>query len=373
MLDKEIAELRRHLRPDRIALAALFGCLVNEKKEIVTVFRQPLAAASQEDTGAILTLLRKVLSGVPDKNLLTLPFTNEQVMDSDVHRMLSALRSADEAGEAAANDLFRQLAENAVMDGPYMILLLTDAYDVPGAAKDGGEADSEEVFRYCVTALCPLKETKPALGFFPGENALGTLGVNNVLAAPAVGFLFPCFDDRTANIYDVLYYTRDSAANHPEIIDAVLQTVIPMPADEQKETFSDLLHESLGEDCSLKVALTLRDAFDEQLADYKTAGEDEERPVVTKQTVTRLLSVCGVTPEKVEAFTAEYDARFGGAALPPQNLIGGRQIEVNTPDVQIRVNPDRSDLIKTETIDGVRYILIRAENGVEVNGIDVTI
>ena len=91
-----------------------------------------------------------------------------------------------------------------------------------------------------------------------------------------------------------------------------------------------------------------------QLTDYKAIGG-------------------GVSPEKVEAFTTEYDARFGDAALPPQNLIGGKQIEVNTPDVQIRVNPDRSDLIKTEMIDGVRYILIRAENGVEVNGIDVTI
>ena len=50
-----------------------------------------------------------------------------------------------------------------------------------------------------------------------------------------------------------------------------------------------------------------------------------------------------------------------------------RAIEVNTPDVQIKVNSDRSDLISTRTIDGVRYILIRAENGVEVSGMTVNI
>ena len=43
------------------------------------------------------------------------------------------------------------------------------------------------------------------------------------------------------------------------------------------------------------------------------------------------------------------------------------------PDVTIRVNPERSDLIETRVIDGARYILIRAEEGVEVNGVSIRI
>ena len=50
-----------------------------------------------------------------------------------------------------------------------------------------------------------------------------------------------------------------------------------------------------------------------------------------------------------------------------------KQLEVKTPDVTVKVNPDRSDLVKTEVIDGVKYILIRAEDGVEVNGVDINI
>ena len=48
-------------------------------------------------------------------------------------------------------------------------------------------------------------------------------------------------------------------------------------------------------------------------------------------------------------------------------------MEVRTPDVTIRVNPERSDLIATRMINGARYILIRAEEGVEVNGVSVHI
>lgn len=39
----------------------------------------------------------------------------------------------------------------------------------------------------------------------------------------------------------------------------------------------------------------------------------------------------------------------------------------------IRVSPERGDLVETRVIDGVKYILIRADEGVEVNGVDVNI
>ena len=50
-----------------------------------------------------------------------------------------------------------------------------------------------------------------------------------------------------------------------------------------------------------------------------------------------------------------------------------KQFEVCTPDVTIRVNPERSDLLETRVIDGKKYILIRAEEGVEVNGVQIHI
>ena len=48
-------------------------------------------------------------------------------------------------------------------------------------------------------------------------------------------------------------------------------------------------------------------------------------------------------------------------------------IEICTPDVVIRVNPERSELVETRIINGTKYILIRAGEGVEVNGVDIHI
>ena len=74
----------------------------------------------------------------------------------------------------------------------------------------------------------------------------------------------------------------------------------------------------------------------------------------------------------MEQFGEQYDQAFGeGTQLSPRNLVDTKHLEVKTPDVTIRVNPDRGDLVETRLIDGARYILIRAEEGVEVNGIQL--
>ena len=39
--------------------------------------------------------------------------------------------------------------------------------------------------------------------------------------------------------------------------------------------------------------------------------------------------------------------------------------------MKIQVDPQRGDLVETRIIDGVGYVLIRAEGGVEVNGVPV--
>lgn len=48
-----------------------------------------------------------------------------------------------------------------------------------------------------------------------------------------------------------------------------------------------------------------------------------------------------------------------------------RTFEVKTPDVVIKVSPDRTDLIETRSINGLECLVIRLDGGVMVNGITV--
>ena len=84
------------------------------------------------------------------------------------------------------------------------------------------------------------------------------------------------------------------------------------------------------------------------------------------------LRICGVSEEHLAAFSVEYDREFGeDAQLSPRNIITPKKFEVKTPDVAIQVAPDRKDLLETRLLGGVPYLLIRADDGVEVNGVSI--
>ena len=191
---------------------------------------------------------------------------------------------------------------------------------------------------------------------------------------PELGFMFPCFDQRAANIYNVLYYTRDTAQSHAELIDALFHSPVPMPAAAQKEAFQAILQDTLGEECRYEVMQTVHEQVLEKIEEQKADKSAEQPPQITKQDMDAVLADCGVTEEKRAAFDEKYDAEFGqAAAISAASVSSPKQFELRTPDVVIKVSPDRSDLVETRMIDGHPYILIRAEAGVEVNGVNVTI
>lgn len=374
MIEKEIAEIRRRFRPDRSNISRIRGCYVNDQREIVSEFSQSLALMPQEESEELLAILKKTLSGAIGKNLINIEFSTQQVLEGEEHRLLMALRDSSLEDDAAVREFYGRVIQNLSMDGNYLILLAYDKYDVPYYAKDGEKQDdSSEVFSYFLCSICPTKLTKPALGYYASENAFRNITADRVVSAPELGFLFPAFDDRSANIYNAVYYSRDTAENHEEFVDTVFKSEIPMPAAAQKETFQSILGDTVAEDCSFEVMQAVHGQLSEMIEEHK-ANKEEEPPVISKKTVKGVLESCGVSESHMTAFEEKYDSEFGvDTEISPWNIIDAKQFEVRTPDVTIRVNPERSDLIETRIIDGAKYILIRADEGVEVNGVNIHI
>lgn len=372
---KEIAEIRRRLNPDRNAVSRVRGCYVNEKREVVATFNRPLLSLPQEDAEKFLALFKRTLSGVPGRNLIDVDFRPDQVMEGEAHGLLMALNHSALTVDSGVEALCRRIIDALELEGNYLILLMHDAYDVPFRHADAHKVDviSEEVFSYMLVCVCPVKLTKGALSYFAEDNAFHALDPDWVVAAPELGFMFPTFDDRATNIYSALYYTRDAADIHEEFIEAVFNADAPMPAAEQKETFRAVLEDALEDDLSLDVVQAVHDTLRERLEEHDKdkAAEPLE---LDRREVTRLLASCGVPEERLQAFEEKYDDTFGEAvSLPARNVVEPKKFEVRTPDVVVHVNPERSDLIQTRVIDGVKYVLIRAEEGVEVNGVNINI
>ena len=375
MNDKEIAELRRRFRAEKTSISRIRGAYVNEKREIISEMDQSVALMTETETDEILSLLKKTLSGKVDTNLIDIHFTTQQVMESPEHKLLCNLRETALQDNDLIHTFYKKIIDSLQIEGNYMILLAYDSYDVFSYRKDGGRDDeSTELFRYILCAVCPIKMAKPTLSYYVRENCFRNVVADSVISPPALGFMFPAFDNRSTNLYGALYYTRATDNSHTEFTDAIFNAgELPMPATEQKETFRTVLADAAGESCSLAVVRSVHAQLHQAMEEHKISKEPEPL-TVDKYAIRDMLGFCGVPEESIEHFEEKFDEGFGlNAALSPRNIVETGKFEVRTPDVVVKVNPTRTDLVETRVIDGVRYVLIRADGGVEVNGINVSI
>ena len=374
MNEKEIAEIRRRFNPQKTNITSIHGSFVNDGREIIAEFTLPLATLTQDETEAVLSVLKKLLSGTPSKNLIDIEFTNEQVLHGEEHKRLLRLRDSSLDDEAALKSLCADINETVRAEGSYLILSAVDHYDVFTYREDGKrDEDSTELFNYFVCGIFPVKTSKPQLSFTAFENTFKNIVANSVVSAPLLGFMFPSFDDRAANIYNTLFYTKDASSDNSEIIDRLFKAEPPMPAAEQHEVFSSLLKEATADESNLEIIKNFRDEIGDMITEHKESRE-RERLTVSCDDICDILSSSDVKDEKIEGFRKGFNESFGEKTrLDPQNLVETKRLELKNADISIKINPERGELVKTQVIDGVKYILIRADEEIEVNGVPINI
>ena len=375
MNEKEIGELRRHLRRDRSNMTTIYGCYVNDQKEIICEFNQSLGIMPENESEKYFALLKRTLSGTIGKNLVDITFKTAQVADSPEHKLLMGIRESKGKDEELRKELFQKIIDTVHFEENYLILLGAETYDVPFKSKDDSfqKDQSDESYTFMICAVCPVKQTKPNLHYVAQEKLFHDGAINHMVGAPHLGFLFPAFDHRSTNIYNALMYSRDIKDDHEEFVQAVFNTPVPKAAADQKKSFEALLTTTLGEDCSMDLVQTVHDEICQRIEMHKEAKVPDPL-MISKEDVQAVLSQCGVSEEHMAKFSVEYDEAFGFEAdLHPKNIIDNKKFEIKTPDVSIKVAPDRSDLIETRVIGGVKYIMICADEDVEVNGVSIHI
>ena len=319
---------------------------------------------------------------------MNIDFTPEQVETGEAHRLLMTLRdtglqdasAVDEfCGRAIAyvrakHDELAQSVDAQQAADNYLILLLHDGYDLP-VRTAGDELDREqssEMFSYILCAVCPVRQSKPSLRYFAAESEFHSRETDWVVGVPDLGFLFPAFEERSANVHRALYYTRDAADLHEAFLQSVFNAQPQMTAPEQKEALQAILQETLQEECSLDVVQTMHETVSAMIEEQK-ADKNAEALCLTGRDVKQVLENCGVSQEKQAAFEERYAESFGEqAAIPAVNVVAPKQFRIDTPNVSIKVDPEHSDLVETRMIDGRYYIVILADGDVEVNGMRIS-
>ena len=373
MNEREIGEIRRRTRRDRSNMTSIYGCYVNGQKEIVSSFRQSVGMMPENEAEKYFSVLKRAMSGTIGKNLIDISFRTAQVADSEEHKFLMDLRKTALQDDELRMELYRKIIDAVSFEESYLILVGCDSYDVPFKSKDGETQNdaSSETYTYLLCAVCPVKQTKENLRYVAEEKAFHDGGIAQVVCAPEYGFLFPAFDDRTTNIYNALFYAHNAKSNNQALVDALFRVEAPKPAAEQKKSFEALLTTALAKECKMEVVQAVHEQISQCIELHKES-KTPETLMISKEQVKTALKSSGVSDAHVAKFSVEYDEVFGfEAQLHPKNIIDNKRFEIKTPDVSIKVNPERSDLIETRIIEGVKYILICADENVEVNGVNI--
>ena len=371
MNKKEIAEIKKQFTQERCAITRICGCYVDGEKNKKTELKEAFLSLPEEEMFKYFAIFRKALSGTVGKNLLTMEFPLASEEAGGTQDFLMQLRASSLKDENLLEEFYDKIIENYYSVENYLILLIHAVYDIPGKSSDGEEMfdASDEVYDHILCCICPVTLSKPGLSYDEESNEFHTRICDRVVNMPDIGFLFPAFHDRSTDVHSLLYYAAKPEELRMEFVEPVLGCNPPLSAGDQKETFKTIVEETLGDACDYEVVKNIHEKLNEMIEEKK----DEPDPVVLDRAeVKRLLEYSGVEEEKLSSFEEKYEEAAGtDTCFVASNVANTRQFEIKTPDVVVKVSPDRMDLVETKVINGRKCLVISLDNSVEVNGITV--
>lgn len=296
--------------------------------------------------------------------------------------------------------------------------------------------ESEEVYEYILCAICPVELSKAGLRYFEQENEIKSRVRDWVVEAPSNGFVFPAFINRSSDVNSVMYYTKNAKDTHPELMENVLGCPAKQTNTEQKEVFNDIIRDALGPDekKSDHFFMEIQESLNNKIEEHNSIYEESEVPIVlTNDVVQEILSVSGVPEDVTTKIEKSYTESFGDTPPVADILIDNKalakkaqkkkeemlekqvkilenklervskaslsdleanensleleneaaieidsnniDLEENTNenyDIVLKVKPEKVPQIKSQIIDGKKYLVIPVDENEQanVNGID---
>lgn len=203
---RDLSELKRIWKPGNLCCDRYAACYLDGKGGMTVQPARPLLAEPEETINKHMALVKKMLSGELENQILQVAFP-EPLTEGCAADVLERTRDC-RLGKETLEEFFSLLADGRPQEGPYELLIYHLSYDIPEKGTDGADqGESDEVYEHVVCLLCPIKKTKANLGV-----ALGALTLTRreeVLGAPALGFLWPAFDGRSEDRDAIVLYHAD--------------------------------------------------------------------------------------------------------------------------------------------------------------------
>ena len=400
-------ELKKRFKKESCSIDRLAGCYVDANKNKAIKFNESFLNMDDEEFYKYLEIAKKTLTGTLGNNILELDFPLEEEATGGKQHFLYALRNDGLSSEELLDRLYDLIIDGYSYVGNYLILVFHDTYDIITKTSDNMKLDeSEEVYEYLLVSICPVVLSKAGLGVREDENRIGARIRDWIVGVPDLGFLFPAFDNRSADIHKVDYFIRDAKDSHSEVISDVLGCAPRMTATEQRNTFSAIVKRAFANDTENgeEALINIQESFNARINTGEELTESEINSIIlTPETMDEILIENNIEGEKARVIKEVTLDEFMEELPLVSNLIDNKALAANererekkelvkevvalknkvseleeavpsteSGDVSIFVYPEMADEIHTEIIDDKKYILIPVDDNssVKVNGVD---
>lgn len=371
MNNSEILELKKRLKKEDNTITKITGCyVIGMDRRIQTYIDTTLDELEETEQFKYIDILKKGLSGVLGKNLLNLSFAGSSEEIAKSQQGLLAIRQSELDNKDLLDAFYSRIIETYHPSGNYLILLMHDTYDVMSKTSDKRALDeSEEIYEYILCCICPVNLAKPALSYHQEENVIANRERDYVVDFPDVAFLYPSFNDRSTDVNQVLYYCKDTKEMHPEFIEGFLGCGEEMTSDAEKEVFQQIVEDVINEAQEYDTFEVVR-SINENLTDLVENKVFGDEPVIDKTGMKELMRKSGFKEEHLDMVEEKFEKEAGeNATLRVDSLREKKNIEVKSPEMQIKVKTDSADLLEIRVIDGRKCLVIPMNSDIEVNGI----
>ena len=372
---KELSEIRNHFNPEAkyFTMDRVLTAFIDSQRNVRGVCLRNASSIASPESQILFDTMKKVLNTSLGKQSTELPFRNHAYGEDGAETFLTALLQSELRNEETALQFLGKLAETLDSDAPYAVIAAFCQYDPPRKNKmDELDAEnSDQVFRYLVTALCPIAKTEGTLVYNQfDDEILRQENQNAVISkAPMDGFFFPVFSDRATDVHHVLYYTKTPNSPNEKLVDAFLECDVESTIEDEQSDMKQVLGTLLGDDLTYETVTAVNEKLEQIVAKNKT---DDSPTEVTGRMLHRMLSEAGVPEEKLER-TEEVFADTVGTTLKPERLVAPKTV-IKTPEIIVNVKNAAKDKVRLDTVNGRHCMIIELDDAViEVNGYDLKV
>ena len=391
MINAEVLELKKRFRKDRATFYRVTGCYVNEKKEKVYTFNRPFSSLPEQEMFKYLEIATKTLTGKIGNNLLNVEFPIEEEKEGGAQYQLYKLRDTEANDEDALNALYDKIIENYQHMNNYLITIFFDKYDVPIKEKERKDLeDADVIFHHMICSICPVELTQPSLGYIDKDTGLAITSRDWVVLPPDTGFMYPAFNDRSADIHSLLFYAKNAKAPHIELLTDMLGCEYMMTSTQKKTQFNDIVAYQLSDIPPEEVSNIIIDAeyrLNQMIESHKAEHGETAILRMNQRVINDLLEDVSIPDEKREEVATALGEIFEDTNTDASILVSSGNMRIGEVRAEKKIIANAlcqkeqelerykektvSRKYATKNINGANYMLVPTEkNTTVIDGIE---